>query len=106
MREGVLRGSNLVSIQPEKDTIHIVGSSNGKSKNYLNSIILKMTLYCLFTVMYHLDLFNIICVPETDNNFFPTARLVFCTLSIQTFHREDDTYKNVDKCSLHFRCNF
>ena len=42
--------------------------------------------------MHHLDLFDKIFVPGTGNNFFPTARPVFCTLSIQTFRREVDTY--------------
>ena len=68
----------------------MMSSRNGKLLTY-NHFYEHPVL--LFLAINHLDLFNKIFVPGTGNNFFPTARPVFCTLSIQTFRREVDTYK-------------
>ena len=61
-------------------------------ESYLHTIIFMNILYCFSLAINHLDLINRVSVPGTGSNFFPTARPVFCTLSIQTFRREVDTY--------------
>ena len=81
----------------------MMSSRNGKLLTY-NHFYEHPVL--LFLAINHLDLFNKIFVPGTGNNFFPTARPVFCTLSIQTFRREVDTYRKDYKCPLNFLCNF
>ena len=77
----------------------MMSSRNGKLLTY-NHFYEHPVL--LFLAINHLDLFNKIFVPGTGNNFFPTARPVFCKLSIQTFRREVDTYNEDLEKSVKF----